>query len=211
MAKTILIIDDHPVVLFGLKFLFEGRRDLAICGEAGDAVLARVMAERLQPDFIVLDLVLGGRDGLELLREIAEVASRSRVLIYSSQSEKVLARKCQGLGAWGYVSKTEGLPVVAKAIESIRSGIPFFPGTDITGDPHQVGLTALIAQLSVRETQVLRMLGDRLSTQQIAHALSVSVSTVGTYRERIKTKLALSSVHDLDDTARDYVSGRIRQ
>ena len=210
MTKSILIVDDHPVVLFGLRFLFEDRRDLAICGEAGDAVLARRMAEVLQPDFVVLDLVLGGRDGLELLREVAEVAPRSRVLVYSSQSAQVLARKCRGVGAWGYVSKTEGLPLVAKAIDSIRSGIPFFPGLD-PPDPSRQGLEmqALIAQLSIRETQVLRMLGDRLSTQQISQALGVSVSTIGTYRERIKTKLALSSVRDLDDAARDYVADRL--
>lgn len=211
MTKSILIVDDHPVVLFGLRFLFEDRRDLAVCGEAGDAVLALEMAARLQPGFIVLDLVLGGRDGLQVLREVAAVSPGSRVLIYSSQSGHLLARKCQSLGAWGYVSKTEGLPLVAKAIESIRSGVPFFPSLELPADPDHVGMTTLIAQLSVRETQVLRMLGERLSTQQIAQALSISVSTIGTYRERIKTKLALASVYELDDTARDYVNGRISQ
>lgn len=210
MIQSILIVDDHPVVLFGLRFLFEDRRDLAICGEAGDAVLARRMAKVLQPDFVVLDLVLGGRDGLELLREIAETAPRSRVLVYSSQSAAVLARKCRGQGAWGYVSKTEGLPLVATAIDSIRSGNPFFPGIDIPahGDGESA-MQVLIAQLSHRETQVLRMLGDGLSTQQISQALRVSVSTIGTYRERIKAKLALSGVRDLDDAARDYVAGRL--
>ncbi|KYB45951.1 hypothetical protein AB664_29625 [Brucella anthropi] len=105
-----MIVDDHPVVLFGMRFLFQGRKDVSICGEAGDAVSARELAERSQPDFVVLDLVLGGRDGLELLRELASVSPLTRTLIYSSQSERVMARKCRNAGAWGYVSKTEGCP-----------------------------------------------------------------------------------------------------
>lgn len=210
MARSLLIVDDHPVVLFGMRFLFQGRKDVSICGEARDAVSARELAERFQPDFVVLDLVLGGRDGLELLRELTSVSPLSRTLIYSSQSERVMARKCRNAGAWGYVSKTEGLPVIAKAITEIATGSRYFPGIqDLARHASDDTNKVPVERLSTRELQVLRMIGEGMSTQEMSRMLEVSAKTVGTYRERIKVKLSLSDSRSLNDVAGAYVGGRI--
>lgn len=214
LPGRILIIDDHPVVLYGLRFLFEQNARFIICGEAADSVSARTQAEALQPDFVILDLVLGGRDGIELLRDLTTITPAARILVYSSQNEWRFARRTIQAGAKGYVAKSEGLAVVGRALDVIADGDTFISDTvrqrlvdafetDIV-DPQ----AASIDQLSNRELQVLRMIGEGSSSRDIAEALELSIKTVGTYCERIKVKLQLASLRDLEDLARDHVLGR---
>lgn len=210
----ILIVDDHPVVLYGLRFLFEQNERFTICGEAADSVSARKQAEALQPDYVILDLVLGGRDGIELLQDLTIIAPATRVLVYSSQNEWCFARRTIRAGAKGYVAKSEGLTVVADALDIIAGGGTFLSDTlrqrlaDIF-ETDSVDPRPTLDQLSNRELQVLRMLGEGSSNRDIAEALSLSVKTVGTYCERIKVKLQLTGFRDLEETARDHVQGRL--
>ena len=212
--NTVLIVDDHPIVLYGLRFLFDPGSRFQVCAEANDAETARARAAEFQPDFIVLDLVLGGRDGIDLVKDLAAMVPHARILVYSSQSEWRFARRVLQAGARGYVAKSEGLPVVEQAIRVLASGETFisatlqrrllddFVGTagePEAGDPDQ---------LSDRELQVLRMIGEGLSTGDIGKALEISVKTVSTYRERIKSKLAITSSRALEDLARGYVTAR---
>lgn len=214
LPGRILIIDDHPVVLYGLRFLFEQDARFTICGEAADSTSARTQADALQPDFVILDLVLGGRDGIELLQDLTAIAPSARILVYSSQNEWRFARRTIQAGAKGYVAKSEGLAVVARALDVIAAGDTFIREavrqrlvdafeTDIV-DPQ----AASIDQLSNRELQVLRMIGEGSSSREIAEALELSIKTVGTYCERIKVKLQLASFRDLEELARDHVLGR---
>jgi len=205
MSKSILVVDDHPIVLYGLKFLFEGDESFTVCGEAGDVSQARELAAARQPDFIILDLVLGGRDGLELLRELRALSPASRILVYSSQNELFFGRKCAAAGAWGYLSKSEGLPAVARALAMVAEGVPYFEHGETGATPD----LPPIEQLSARELQVLRMIGEGSSSRAMSEALGLSIKTIGTYRERIKAKLMLANVRDLDDLARDYAEGRL--
>ncbi len=119
-SGRILVIDDHPVVLYGLRLLLEHNPRFAICGEATDSASARTQAEALRPDYVILDLVLGGRDGIELLYDLLAIAPSARVLVYSSQNEWLFARRSMKAGAKGYVAKSEGLSVVAHALDVIR-------------------------------------------------------------------------------------------
>lgn len=210
----ILVIDDHPVVLLGLRYLFEPDPRFSICGAAADSASARAQAEALQPDYIILDLVLGGRDGIELLHDLLVIAPASRILVYSSQDEWLFARRSMKAGAKGYVAKSEGLDVVAEALDIIANGGTFISHTvrqrllaafetDVI-DPKDTG----IDQLSNRELQVLRMIGQGSSSRDIAEALGISIKTIGTYCERIKVKLQLDSLRDLEVLARDHVLGR---
>lgn len=214
LPGRVLIVDDHPVVLYGLRFLFEHDTRFTICGEASDSISAREQAERLQPEFVILDLVLGGRDGIELLQDLTAIAPSACILVYSSQNEWRFARRTIQAGAKGYVAKSEGLTVVARALDVIAAGDIFLSDavrqrlvgafeTDIV-DPR----TTSIDQLSNRELQVLRMIGEGGSSRDIADALDLSIKTVGTYCERIKVKLQLESLRDLEELARDHVLGR---
>ncbi|WP_162875528.1 response regulator [Sphingomonas crusticola] len=207
----VLIVDDHPIVLYGLRFLFDHHARFTICGEASDAETARHLAQQLQPNYIVLDLVLGGRDGIDLVKDLMAAAPAARILIYSSQNEWRFARRALQAGAKGYVAKSEGLVVVEHAISVLASGETFlsegvqrrliedFLGVD--EDQESAGFDLL----SNRELQVLRMIGEGLSTGEIGRALQLSVKTIGTYRERIKEKLALTSARTLEELARSSV------
>ncbi|TKT69886.1 response regulator transcription factor [Aquamicrobium sp. LC103] len=214
LPGRVLIVDDHPVVLYGLRFLFEQDARYIICGEAADSLSAREQAEMLQPDFVILDLVLGGRDGIELLQDLTAIVPSARILVYSSQNEWRFARRTIQAGAKGYVAKSEGLAVVGRALDVIAAGETFISEavrqrlvdafeTNVV-DPRQTS----IDQLSNRELQVLRMIGEGSSSRDIANALKLSIKTVGTYCERIKVKLQLESLRDLEELARDHVLGR---
>lgn len=212
--NRVLIVDDHPIVLYGLRFLFDRDSRFRVCAEASDAETARARTEELQPDYIVLDLVLGGRDGIDLVRDLAIAAPNARILIYSSQSEWRFARRVLQAGAKGYVAKSEGLVVVEEAMQVLASGETFlsaglqrrllddFLGTSGEQEPSDAD------RLSDRELQILRMIGEGLATGEIGKALHLSVKTVGTYRERIKSKLAVTSSRALEELARSYVLER---
>lgn len=211
----VLIIDDHPVVLYGLRFLFERDERFVVCGEAAGSAAARVQMAALRPDYVILDLVLGGRDGLELLRDLLSLVPETRILVYSSQNEWTFARRVIRAGARGYVAKSEGLPVVAQALGIVASGGIFIAEavrqrmTETFNPEGEAGFASRLGQLSDRELQVLRMIGDGETSRAIAGTLGLSIKTVGTYCERIKIKLQLESLKDLEALARDHVQGRL--
>ncbi|MEP9380663.1 response regulator transcription factor [Aquabacter sp. CN5-332] len=213
-SRRLLIVDDHPVVLYGLRFLLEKKPSFVICGEAVDSASARAQAEALQPDYIILDLVLGGRDGIELLQDLLALAPSARILVYSSQNEWSFARRSVKAGAKGYVAKSEGLPIVAHALDVIAAGGTFVSDAvrqrlmeAFATDAAELERTS-IDQLSNREMQVLRMIGEGHSSREIARELGISAKTIGTYYERIKVKLRLDRFRDLEILARDHVMGR---
>jgi two-component system response regulator NreC len=209
--QRILIVDDHPIVLFGLRVAFEQHGRYVICGEAGDPEHARALTGQSQPDFIVLDLVLGGRDGIELVRDLAAIAPAARILVYSSQSEWRFARRVLQVGARGFVAKSDGLETVTAAIDVLARG-DVFVGEWLRHrlledfiEAAPCDLREAINALSERERQVLYMIGEGRAVGEIAAVLDVSVKTVGTYRDRIKAKLGIANSRDLTIVAHDHL------
>jgi len=192
-ARKVLVIDDHPVVCAGLRLLLEADRAFAVCGEAGDVALAQRLVAELRPEFAVVDLVLGGRDGTELIEDVLVLEPALRVLVYSSQPEQPWARRALRAGARGYVAKTCGLDEVRRALDTIAQGELHVSGAvqrSLVSDyaAGRAGRSPL-ELLSDRELQVFRLLGTGLGSADIAKELRLSVRTVGTYRERLKNKL----------------------
>ena len=202
-VPSVLLVDDHPVVSFGLRLALEASGLFTVAGEAASAVAARAAAERLQPALIVLDLVLGGRDGLELLEDLRAIQPAARVLVYTSQPEAAGAARALRAGASGYLMKTAGPADVVAALQRIAGG-EFVVSAAVqqqllarTAGARDAGADEL-ADLSTRELQVFRLLGMGKSTGEIAAELSLSVKTIGTYRERLKDKLGCHSARELD-------------
>ncbi len=208
---TLLVIDDHPIVLSGLRLLFRDHARFAICAEAGTAADACAMAEALEPDFIIADLVLGGRDGISLIEDLAASCPAARILVYSSHDELIHARHALRAGARGYVSKTEGLESVERALDTIAGGdIRVGPGVQALlvreyagGRNDRSGL----ASLSTRELQVLQLIGRGFDLQELGRQMGLSIKTIGTYRERLKIKLGLETVRELERIAEASVKG----
>lgn len=209
----LLIVDDHPIVLTGLKLLLDGDGRFAVSGEAGSTPIACAEAERLQPDAIITDLIMGNGDGLALIEDLRAMLPAARIIVYSSRDELVWAPHAIRAGAHGYVAKAEPLETVAVALDRVMAGAIHVSG------PVQQMLIADVARqrdrrtdvgdLSARELQVLRLVGSGATLQSLAKELGLSVKTVGTYRERLKIKLGLNSVRVLERYANDYIAGRL--
>ncbi|ACB75000.1 response regulator [Opitutus terrae] len=215
-SQSVLVVDDHPVVVAGLRLLFESAAEFRVVGEARDAFTARRLTEELRPDLIVLDLVLGGRDGLELIEDLLALHETTKVLVYSSQDEVQYARRALRAGARGYVSKTAGLDAVGVALTTIAQGDVYVSATvqrslvrDYAESARGVA-PAPIDALSNRELQVFRLLGTGLGSADVASELRLSLKTVSTYRERLKNKLALENARELERAAEAFVrTGRL--
>lgn len=207
----LLVIDDHPVVLYGLRLLLRGHARFAICAEAATVGEARAQAEALQPDFIIADLVLGGRDGIAMIEDLTTICP-ARIMVYSSHDELVYARHVLKAGAKGYVSKNEGLEAVEAALNIMAGGeiavsaaVQALTMRDyVQGERAAEGLAAL----SARELQVLDMIGRGHDLQMLARELSLSSKTIGTYRERLKTKLGIDTAQGLQAYAIAHAGAR---
>jgi DNA-binding NarL/FixJ family response regulator len=208
----LLIVDDHPIVLTGLKLLLAGADRFAVVGEASSAPAACAEAERLQPDVIITDMTMGDGDGIALIEDLWAMLPTVRILVYSSRDEAIWAPQAIRAGAHGYVPKSEPLDAMATALDRVMAG------TIQVSEAVQQSLIADVGQqrdrrtdidgLSARELQVLKLIGSGETLQTLARQLGLSVKTVGTYRERLKTKLGLDSVRALDRYAAERVAWR---
>lgn len=210
----VLVIDDHPVVRFGIgqALALDGR--FGVCGEAASPLEARRQIMACRPDFVVLDLMLGGRDGIDLLRELSTLAPGARILVYSAQPEATYAPRAFRAGAWGYLMKDAGIERLPDALAALQRGERFASPTmrDAMFQHAAAGRSAAIdaGGLSDRELQILHLLGRGYGTAAIAAELALSIKTIGTYRERLKDKLGAENAQALEQRAAEFVrTGRI--
>src|SRR6201993_4297042 len=192
----VFLVDDHPIVRQGLALFIEREPDLMVCGEAEDATSALQAIRESTPDFVILDISLDGRDGLELLKMLRAEHPNLPVLVLSMHDESVYAERSLRAGANGYIMKQEAADKVIAAIRQILGGDvylsdrltkrmlqQFVNGSISPRDP--------LAKLSDRELEVFRLIGAGHSTRQIADELHVSAKTIESYQAHIKEKLAL--------------------
>jgi DNA-binding NarL/FixJ family response regulator len=201
----IVLIDDHPLVRQGLAQLLNSRPNLAVEGEADSAATGIDLVRKHKPDLVILDLSLPKTDGLELLKQLKVEFPKLPMLVISMHDESVYAERVLRAGARGYVMKKEPSEKIFTAIDQILKGEIFVSDrikhqmlefsltgkrTDGEGDP-------LVDRLTDRELEVFRLLGDGISTREIAERLHLSVKTIETYRENLKVKLNLHSGAEL--------------
>lgn len=209
-AARVLIVDDHSIVRFGLRQILDQKAEFSVCGEAASPAEAKRQVEACRPDFAIFDLTLGGRDGLGLLRELHDLRPAMRMLVYSAQPELVYAPRAFEAGARGYLMKDAGIERIPEALTALRRGERYasdavqramFQSAAGGRSP----LPASLESLSDRELQVLRLLGSGLGTAEIAASLSLSMKTVGTYRERLKLKLGAEGALQLERRAAEFI------
>jgi DNA-binding NarL/FixJ family response regulator len=209
--KTVVLVDDHPIVALGLKTVLNETSDFSFVLSATHSEQALHEMERLKPDLLVLDLVLPGRGGLELIPELQRLSPLSKIVVYSSLPELTYAPRALRAGARGFVGKESGLMCLVDALRRTSEG-----GTYATESVKQAILDNYgrggsaqgksgFSQLSNQEINVFRLIGAGLRLSEIAEKLGISPKTVGTHRERIKTKLSLRSGKELDQEALRFV------
>ena len=204
VKKTrVLVVDDHPIVRQGLTLLINREPDLSVCGEAEDARMAMQSITTTQPDILVVDISLNGPDGLDLLKDIRARHPDLPVLILSMHDESIYAERALRAGAQGYIMKQEATEKVLVALRRILSN-EIYVSERISnrmlqryiGSPTE-GRPSSIADLTDRELEVFRLIGEGHSTRQIAEQLHISVKTVESYQAHIKEKLSLRSAREL--------------
>ena len=191
----ILLVDDHPVVRYGIRqIVLDGLKSVSI-GEASDATHAMANIRSNTWDVVVLDVTLPGVSGLDVLKEIRRDYPELPVLVLSMHPAAQFARRALAAGASGYLTKDSAPTELVTAIEEIRHGRRYLGGRRMAWE----GRTAASAHdaLSDREYQVLRMLGSGQKVSEIAGALGLSVKTVSTYRIRLLDKLQMRSNAEL--------------
>jgi DNA-binding NarL/FixJ family response regulator len=201
--KTVFVVDDHPIVRQGLMLLINQEADLAVCGEAEEmhSALPAILATR--PDILIVDISLNGPDGLELLKNIRINSPHLPVLILSMHDESVYAERALRAGANGYIMKQEATEKVLVALRRILSG-EIYVSDRIANSmlKHYVRGANLsehssITELTNRELEVFRLIGEGHGTRQIADELHLGVKTVESYQAHIKEKLSLRTSREL--------------
>ena len=210
-VARILIVDDHPLVVHALTELISREPDLEICGQASEAGEALKQLDATKPDLIIIDISLKRGDGVELIKQIKARQGEAKMLVSSMHSESLFAERTVRAGAMGYVNKQEEISKLIEAIRQVLDGqIYLSPGMANRLLSRMVaGRRAIerspIETLSDRELEVFGLIGQGLTTGQIAKKLQISVKTVETYRENIKAKLNLASGAELSHQAVQWV------
>lgn len=204
MKRKVFIVDDHPIVREGLAQMIRREPDLTVCGEAEDAQTALQMIYAVKPDILIVDISLHGPDGLDLLKSVRAKDPTLPVLILSMHDESIYAERSLRAGANGYIMKQEATENVLVALRRILNR-EIYVSPQIAnrmlrrfvsaGAAH--GKHSSMDELSDRELEVLRLMGQAHSTRQIADALHLSVKTVETYQAHLKEKLALKNSREL--------------
>lgn len=199
----VLLVDDHPIVRQGLALLIDREPDLAVCGEAGGANSIFHAITTLRPDMVILDISLSGPDGLDVLKEIRMKTSTLPVLILSMHDESIYAERAMRAGANGYIMKQEATEKVLVAIRRILQGDVYLSDRltstmlqqYMRGDSN--AKKSPLVNLTDRELEVFRLIGEGHGTRQIAEELHLSVKTIESYQAHIKEKLALRNAREL--------------
>jgi len=199
---SILIVDDHQIMREGLQSLLEAEPDITICGETAHGNEVVGLAERLNPDVIVLDLSLPDMSGLDVLRRLEERKFAARTLVLSMYADADLVIEALQYGAWGYVLKEHGVTELSSAIREVMQGRHYLSHglSDhillsvvkrkehvriLPGDPPKL--------LTRREYEILRLAAAGYENREIAARLSITLSTVKTHRSNLMKKLDLHS------------------
>jgi DNA-binding NarL/FixJ family response regulator len=210
----VFVVDDHPIVRQGLSQLIEREPDLMVCGEAEDARTALDTYAPLQPDILIVDVSLEGPDGIELLKTIRSRDAKLPVLILSMHDESLYAERALRAGANGYIMKQEATDRVLIAIRQILGGEVYVSDRMAQKMMHQFvgrpGITGRsgVAELTDRELEVFRLIGQGHATRQIAEELHLSVKTVESYYAHIKDKLSLKNARELVQHAVQWVTNQ---
>jgi DNA-binding NarL/FixJ family response regulator len=204
---NIFIADDHELVREGLKKILREESDMNVIGEAGNATEVLLQMRDSKCDILLLDMNMPGRSGIDLISDLKIMRPMLKILVLSIHPEDRLALRTLKAGAAGYISKDTALDELVVAIRKIYTRgkylsmkmaeqLAFDVGSDPNLMPHE--------KLSGRELEIMCMIASNKTVKDIAEDLSLSISTVNTYRTRIFEKMNMKSNVELTRYALDH-------
>lgn len=215
--RTVLIVDDHPIVRQGLTQLINQESDLLVCGQAEDAHNAIAAIRQFHPDMVIVDISLKDTSGVELIKDLKVQFPELPVLTLSMHDEAVYGERALRAGARGYIMKQEATEKVVTAIRRVLAGEVYVSDgmaakmvSKLVGGVSKKPASP-IESLSDRELEVFRMIGEGFNTREMAEKLHLSVKTIETYRAHIKDKLALQDASELLRSAIQWVNSELQR
>ena len=215
--KNILIVDDHPVLLEGLEKVIELEEELRICGKAGSVKEALTLVEEAQPDLVLTDLTLPGRNGMELIKDLKAAHPDLPVLVMSMHDEMIYAERVLKAGGRGYVMKEAPSGQLLEAIRKVLGGDVFASQAvtnhflhALSAGKGQAKASFPPERLTDREMEVFELIGKGRGNFDIATQLVISPRTVDAHRVNIRKKLALADGTELTRYAVRWIESGAR-
>lgn len=198
---TVAIVDDHPLVREGLAARISAQPDMEVCGEAADMESALELVVSQRPSLVLVDIALKDGHGIDLIKRIVAAGVPTRMLVVSAYEESFFAERALRAGALGYINKQELQGKVVEAMRTVLRGERYLSSAmaqrliaQAIGSKASQGGTELLTD---RELQIFQLIGRGKSTREIAHELNVSVHTIDSHREHIRSKLDLRTGAEL--------------
>lgn len=199
----LILADDHVIVRQGFQQLLRQQPDFDVVGEADSGATALRLVEELCPDVLVLDMVMPGLSGLEVLEQMRRVAPQTRVVVLSMYDDRNYVLHALRQGAMAYLLKDSSAQDLVRAIRAAVNGQHYLSpplvehviAAYLSGVASEMGIH--LTSLSERERDVLKLIGEGRTAGEIAQALTLKKRTVETYQRRLRTKLGLPSPADL--------------
>ncbi|NUO84670.1 MAG: response regulator transcription factor [Cupriavidus sp.] len=201
---TILIVDDHPAMRLVLRHHLSQLLGVDEVIEADNGQCAIEMVRARMPDLVLLDLDIPRSSGLDVAPRLRAIHPQVRILVVTALDPAVFVSRSWQAGAQGFVSKTQDIKEILRAVEAVLAGYTVFPVLGRSGAPRQ-SMSAddeMLRRLSDKELVVLQMLARGMSYKAISESLFISNKTVSSYKARIMNKLQVSSLVELVDFAR---------
>lgn len=211
--KRILVVEDHPLFRAMLVQLIEKELGMSACGEADNIRAAMELIEQTHPDAAIVDLTLQGSGGLELIKDLKARHIRLPVLVVSMHSEEIYAERALRAGAKGFISKQASPVEVVAALRKVIAGeihvSERVAGTILErlGSADKAETASGVDLLSDREIEVFQLIGNGLTSREIAGRLNLEPTTVDSYRARIKEKMGIKNAAELYQRAAQWVEG----
>lgn len=195
----ILLADDHALVRHGFRMILDAQPDMEIVGEAGNGREAVELAEKLQPDLVIMDVTMPELNGIEATRRLISAAPRARVLALSMHKDSVYVREILRAGARGYLLKDSVDADLLAAVRAVAKGEGYLSPavSDAVLTDYRRHVTDPLDLLTSREREVLQMIAEGKTNKEIATSLNLSVYTVEAHRGRVMEKLNLHSTGEL--------------
>lgn len=201
MRIRVLVADDQPIVLFGLRSLFQKAPEIHLIGEARDVREVVEKTLRLHPDLLLLDSAMQELRGLEILAELRHRRPEMRIIVYSNLCSPEHVQKAFQLGVVGFIAKTQQLSDLVSILHTVHQGgtylSPILGGAVAGALAHTLNHSAAARRLTARESRVLELIVQEQSSKEIAGILKISARTVDTHRASIMKKLDIHTVAGL--------------
>lgn len=204
---NVLVVDSHPIVRTGLKFLLDSEEDIAVVGGIGSGIEIFEFVRRNKVDIIISEIDLPELNGITALRAIKKEHKGINVIIFSHQPEEIYAISTLKTGASAYLSKKVDTDKIIEAVRKVSKGETYLSeavSKNIRYNDTRMTKSRLFKKLSTREVEVLKLLSSGKKNKEIAKELEINEKTVSTYKARLYKKLNVTNLVDLIHQSRHH-------